>query len=927
MSEFTLNIQLGVSAEFGTNSPEHVIISLSDLQVVVFDSASETKITCSISHFDIESQLLTAYSSMQSTVNEWILRFVDFSENNTMLVSSPPLISAYIELFKSADDTGKANKVEVDLILQPLEIIYRHRAVSLLTDLVSKLEDNPRSSSPKDIKSIERTTCHVSISCGSLVTMMPCESFDATQLDSLFARCGYQEAEQGTSPFLGIGLELDNITAEFSNKSDEESNAFTEFGNAILFAKSTKLEPGCRGRRRFASSYVSRRTDLVACTANRDRASDSFITISFVRFSRNCGKQSTKRKTHFPMILPLEKARQENDDFDQDDNLFNEEFQSRCNRHPQYILSSEASEAESEIVLHVPFLSFDITLDERHEIISILSSFSSRTCPEKIAPCNDEREWRCVAFNVGQLSIVLYGCDEMDSYSLVCDNIQVHTLIENFSGVRNARMALSDITLYEFSIVDDFHKCHQDNSFTASCSVKCERVQKRLTVKRYCSEPRAIIFRSKLSQPLSPEYPAILMDALIRKNDKASREISDDEMLFYVSVYDMTYRYCVGSDWLQNFRRLFKGQSNQEEPLDESEPSLTNLIVNVSDCNVDYTTPSTYKTASRSVFRIGELHLSSNLLTPSDRAQSYKVSLSDMSAHICNFRHSYNEENSLLSCAHRHFNEKDMSVHGIENGITRSGMVTLNGALSNMDFINVATVDCVDAVVLVSCLNQGSEPATTVALTIGTIQCNFCKDSFSCLVDTFNEWLIRFTALSDKELENLKSVFESESKFGVADDMDTTSLPDFSTAFTQQSMAINVGKECQRDSTPLLQSKTEVTISRDDSTSIDLTKSLLFQNFYTFNAKNSCQSAIQGQQPTRYVKTVVESPSSDDEWATVEHEYLRHSGLPREMIKVPNGMSLAKVTSEMAKTLSVTLSKYTLSMFQQNQLNHLVEGL
>ncbi|KAL7487047.1 hypothetical protein ACHAW6_012661 [Cyclotella cf. meneghiniana] len=904
MSEFTLKIQLNVAAALVTKSPEFILISLGDLRVLISDSASAAKINCSISHFDIESQLLTADSTTQSAVNESILRFVDLSEKDTMLVSSPPSISAYIELFKVPDAKDKANEFEVDLILQPLEIIYDRRAVSWLTDLTTKIEDRPRRSSSKEIKSSGEITYHMSVSCGYIVVMMPCERFEATHPDALFARCGYQEVEQRGTPFLGIGLELDNVSADFSNKSDEESTAVTKFSNAILFAKGVQLEPGCRGRRRFASSFVSRRTDLVACTTNQDRSSDSFITLSCARLFRNCGKQSTKRKSSFPMILPLEKARQENDDADHDCDRFNDTLQSRCKKRessnidkatdPQFIMSSEASEAGSEIIMHVPFLCLDITLDERLELINIISSFSSQTIPKKIVPRKDDREWCCVAFNVGQLSIVLYGCEEMNSYSLVCDNMQVHTLMENFSGFRNARVALADITLYELSEMDVLSKCHRDNSFPTSCAVKSKRVQNRLMVNRRCSESKAIFFRSKLSQPLSPEYPAILIDALIRKRISDSHEMSDDECdekSIHVSVYDMTYRYCVGSNWLQNFSRLVEGQSGQEESVsrdgqeDESEPSLTNLFFNFADCNVDYTTPFSYKTASRSVLRIGEVHLSSNIFTPSDRAQSCKVSLSDVDLHICNFRHPYKEENSLLSCAHRHFNEDDMHVHGIEKRVPGKVMVTLNGALSCMDFINVATIDSVDAVILIlyrgSKQNQGSvEPATTVALTIGTIQCNFCKDSFSCLVDTLNEWLIRFTALSDAELENLKSTFEPKSKVGVVDEIQTKSTHDFSTPSIQQS--IDLGNERRRNSTTSIQPITEATISRDDSTSIDLTKSLLFQNYYTFHAKNSYQTAIQGQQTAHHVKTVVESPSSDDEWATVEHEYLRHSSLPRE---------------------------------------------
>ena len=130
-------------------------------------------------------------------------------------------------------------------------------------------------------------------------------------------------------------------------------------------------------------------------------------------------------------------------------------------------------------------------------------------------------------------------------------------------------------------------------------------------------------------------------------------------------------------------------------------------------------------------------------------------------------------------------------------------MVTIDGALNQMGFINVATIESVDATILVcpgdKINRRATEPLVTASLSLGTIQCNFCKDSFSCTIDSFNDSLIKFTALSAEQLEKLRSMSESKSKIGTRDDLQPTASNEMFVLAppNQLSQESEVGRNCR----------------------------------------------------------------------------------------------------------------------------------
>ncbi|KAL9179875.1 hypothetical protein ACHAXT_007845 [Thalassiosira profunda] len=936
LEEFTVKVHLRSPTTASAASidqdrqPEYILLSFGYLRVIKFGTEGESKVNCSVSHFDVESQVS---GSDGAIINEPLLRFVDDPNGGSeVLVSSPPCISMMAEFSRADGDDGQAS--QFDVVLQPLEVLYREKAIRRVSDVLAAMPPID-SSAPGEEQDTAPRSAHLSLSSTSIVLMAPCQHPSQMPGDGkpnpLFQRHGYTDQGSGTGKFSGIGIELEHVGINLSRKtpgtdgageSSEESKTTMACARMVLFAKGTELQRGGgRRRNRKFASYSSRRADIVALT--RDEECETSVTISFTSTQPTSQPaQSQKRKSAFPLILPLSstKARQEMDESDEDemDPLYDDGDPVESS-DPQYILSSEANRATRELVIDVPYVFFDSTTLERQALSDLLSSVragdTESEASEKVevdrstdtSPLRD-MGLLGVALNVGQASVVLHGSETNDSnsYSLVLDKMQVHALIGN-SGVRNVRFLSHDVTLYELSGLCSSPRADATNKCPTSCAERCKQVQGRLA-RGPSTVARAILFRQKLCQSLSPETPALLVDVLLRGDDDC------EEKSVHMHVFDMTCRYAMNSNWAQNITDLIKGEQNgaqsdtqtstEEAPLEktkaiETSSSLTNLFVNLSDCNFDYTPPQTYSHPSRVIFRMGEIRFSSNIVTPAAAVQAYKLSLSDLRLHICNYRHSYNEENSFLSCAHRHLSTDDLFVPDAAKCLGRN-VVNLDDALCRMDFVNVVVLDTLDAIIFKSNYatntRRHNDPATTVALTLGKMSVYACHDSFSCLNQTYNEWFIKTSVLSEDEIERLRALSETDSEVGVSNDASYGESECLLPIEQQSSQAPHAGREAvaapkaaQKSTLAQINeplSPTPQHQHRDDTVSLDLTKSLLFQNYYTFDAKNNQTERRSGADAPIIRRqeddSTLRSASSEDEWAAVEHDYQRHSNIPRE---------------------------------------------
>ena len=112
----------------------------------------------------------------------------------------------------------------------------------------------------------------------------------------------------------------------------------------------------------------------------------------------------------------------------------------------------------------------------------------------------------------------------------------------------------------------------------ASIDDRCTNLRKRRRDHSTQYDANVLFFRSKLSLPLSPSTPAFVVD-MIHDSD-----IAGDKSV-YISIYDMTYRHRLISDWASQLKDAFMGNNNDvtveersnENDSENDEATVTNV--------------------------------------------------------------------------------------------------------------------------------------------------------------------------------------------------------------------------------------------------------------------------------------------------------------------------------------------------------------
>ncbi len=339
----------------------------------------------------------------------------------------------------------------------------------------------------------------------------------------------------------------------------------------------------------------------------------------------------------------------------------------------------------------------------------------------------------------------------------------------------------------------------------------------------------AIFFRSKLSHPLSPQTPALIVDMIVRKQED---DFDDIERALHISLYDLTYRHDLESSWVDRLKEAChrtndSGEIKHEE--NEAEKSENVVVTNVSsssnigysqasldyglnfsnfiicvliplsqvfftmsDCNFDFSSPNYFKKASRTIVRVGEVRLTSNLVFPSGPVQTYNLSIGNVSVHLSNKRNEYQNENSRISCNRLILKEEQLCPNSKKNPLSHS----LDDALFRMDFVAIATLDYCEAALTLSsdCDTQSlrsinsqssaSDAGTSLVVSLGRVHMYACKDSFECLMGTLNELILKVTMPTSEELEVMRAEFFSKQEAkhlsaSISDDVSVSNTDQF----------------------------------------------------------------------------------------------------------------------------------------------------
>ncbi len=160
------------------------------------------------------------------------------------------------------------------------------------------------------------------------------------------------------------------------------------------------------------------------------------------------------------------------------------------------------------------------------------------------------------------------------------------------------------------------------------------------------------------------------------------------------------------------------------------------------------------------------MRLTSNLIYPAGTVQTFKVSIGNISLHLLNKRGGYESENSKISCArivfapHQINSKKVPLPYSLDDALSKSGFV----AIGSVDYVEAALM--LDSSQSFKQLSSGEvnapEATATLSASLGDVCIYACKDSFTCLMDTINELVLKITMPSHEELKMMRAEFFSK---------------------------------------------------------------------------------------------------------------------------------------------------------------------
>mmetsp|Transcript_28070 Transcript_28070/g.68227 ORF Transcript_28070/g.68227 Transcript_28070/m.68227 type:complete len:957 (+) Transcript_28070:2487-5357(+) len=236
----------------------------------------------------------------------------------------------------------------------------------------------------------------------------------------------------------------------------------------------------------------------------------------------------------------------------------------------------------------------------------------------------------------------------------------------------------------------------------------------------------------------------------------------------YLTLYHLTGRVLVDSDWPERLKNLIPSTDENDECKPESSMdytcmnsgnTMTKIFVTGADVNIDYLTPGYFNTQSRSILRLNDCRLTCSLLSPASLVQAFSVSVGDMNYDIGGAI-PYNDEDACLCGAGLlMMNQSSQAKHYSKKSVFGS---MPEAVLRELAFVNVLSLDTLTAVILLKDPGKGNsedqERILDVLLTFGTLSVTACKDSFECLASSLSELQIKLTGLTDEDLQKMRDV-------------------------------------------------------------------------------------------------------------------------------------------------------------------------
>ena len=797
-----------------SHAEEYILVTLNDLSLSLSSTQRTNEIDLSVTHIQVED----AYLTMSNKDNEHyaplnggavkIGRILGWSEGDgyeedNVLVSEAPCLSIQL---KSTRNNKKEQNLDCNMTLLPLELAIRQRTVANLSKFATLANDGfaefvhfASSSQSYTSNESDENGREVSLSfnCPSVSLYLPL--VEQTPTSSLFERCG-EILSGGITRESSIGVVFENTGFEF--KSQQSKNMAQ--GQANLSVKFWCLHMGFfaispKGEAGYETHML--RKDILVASGRTEVNPNTPISFSFVKAPSTSREENPGRES-FPIVPAISsfKARQEDDDE-------NENFRTSSSRKdlrgtdPQIMMLANSEKSNIILTTNVPEIIIDLTSNELETFLLMLSRIQklpSQKLPsqklEKVPAGPPSQvtvsDKMSIAVNLDKVTVSIrddqetYGFNEgktqnkIYSFLFAMDEIKSHIFLWG-SEMKHFRLFSQDLCLYSSHGTPP--------NVQSSCPEKFVKGRFKVlknTLQAFTDVSVVpILFRSQLFTPISQETPSILFDfvdlsapSLMKKNGLRQRRV-------YLTIYHLTYRYDADSDWIKRLSVMLptlkeEAQENSKTNLksqkivqENVEASMTRLFVSFADVNIDYKSPSYFETVSKSIIRIGDFRLSSNMMKPAGLKQSYNLSIGDVTYHITSdmIESQHRNENnglcrsSLLMKQEKYFEGRKTSLFG----------TMPEAILRELNFVNILSLDAMDVVVtqriedVVARYNCSEDPTIAISLTVGTLSMHACKDSFTYFANSVGELQSKLIGLTDNDIQILKekssdSIVESE---------------------------------------------------------------------------------------------------------------------------------------------------------------------
>ncbi|KAG7364638.1 autophagy-related protein C terminal domain containing protein [Nitzschia inconspicua] len=788
---------------------EYMLWTLEDISVSLSSSYLLSEVTMSVLHFDIEdaqfttkgipvegNDLLESSAVLESPLEIGkVLGFgpestnSDDSYGDNVLLSNAPCIDLN---WTRTKDTETCN-----ITLLCLELCFRSRTVSNLLQLKSLLQDSsleplistvPKTSSlSKDRHN--RRAVEMSCICPSLTISIPLLKKVSTESMFLRSREIIPNAIIAES---SIGICFDSTSFEVMSQSDQGLEPGQSIFSGEFACHQIFVFAACPEGDKVSFESKMLRKNILAASGRLEVNPFIPISLTVAKVVPN-GKENNPGREAFPVVPAITsfKARQEDDDdddssdaADQSTNTFLSNFNSRKDLRgadPQISMMADAEKSNVVVTIHIPEILMDVSCKELMTFSQMVDAakppvlvVNSPIRPPPTSGLLRSVDVRCVTIICQDVTLSV--CEDSTNYSptstnflrcvLAMDEVRFHSLLIG-SSMRHFRAISHDPCLYA-----SLGACELPEGTSYRLLDAKARVQVlRNSIRNHSLNPGVpLLFRSRMFTPISNETPSILFDVINSSSSGEKNGIKQKRV--HLTLYHITYRYDVEStliprlsgllsDLVTHQHRLESQQTTHVIAEDDSDnPSITRLFISCADVNLDYASPLCFERESRSIVRIGDFRVSSNIMSPGGPIQAYSISMGDLNCHISNSRISCSDEDSRL-CRASWFNvprndaltEKTAQVFG----------AMPEAILREIGFVNVISLDVMEAFVtkrqqnVCTGKNRGTnEPQLSTTLTIGTLSVHACKDSFKCFSETVGELQAKLTSLTEDEFSRLK---------------------------------------------------------------------------------------------------------------------------------------------------------------------------